>query len=399
MDTRELTSTDSAVSVPAPGPTSVRSIALTVLAVIALGAVAYVGRPILAPLAFGVILSLLLAPAVRLLGQAHISPPFAAGLTLLSCIGLTGYGAWVLSEPAANWLQELPKSLRQVTERLEDMRGSLDTVNKAAEQVERITAPEESARSSVQVDSRVGTAGSRLLFNAWSLLGSTLIAVVLAFFLLSDADSFLRSIVKVLPKLEDKKRAVTVVREIESQISRYLVTITTINLALGAAVGLCMYLAGMPTPILWGVMAAIANFVPYVGAFAGTCVIGVVSFLTFHSLGATLLPPVLYVAATSIEGTVLTPSILGRRFLLRPAIVFAWLIVCGALWGIAGALLSVPLLVMTKILCDNVQPLAPMSEFLARDANRLAWRARRGDDAEDPPSSGGESELDTGTCT
>ncbi len=351
------------------------SAALVVLAVLALGAAAWIGRAVLAPLAIAVVLSLLLTPLVRLLGRARVPAPVGAALTLASCLGVATWGVWTLAEPAADWLEELPASLEKVGERLAEMRRPIDTVNEAAKQVEKITEPEQAAGLSVKLDQPDGAAGSWVLGNVRALLASAFLVVVLAYFLLADEDSFLRSVVRILPRLEDKKFAVLVVRDIERQISRYLVTITTINLALGAVVAACMLAAGMPSPFLWGAMAAALNYVPYVGAAVGVATVGLVSFLTFESSGAALLPPLLYGAATGVEGMLVTPSILGRRFQLRPVILFVWLMVLGGLWGMAGALLAVPLLVMVKILCDNLPRLAPLGELLGRDAD--TWRLRR----------------------
>ena len=191
------------------------------------------------------------------------------------------------------------------------------------------------------------------------------VVLVLLYFLLASGDLFLRKLIRTLPTLEDKKRAVDIARQLESDLSAYLSTVTLINLGLGVAVGVAMYLLGLPNPVLWGGLATILNFVPYLGAIVGILVIGLVAALTFDGVGQMLLPPLVYFLLTACEGYFVTPMILGRRLTLNPVMILLSLLFWGWLWGIAGAVLAVPMLAVVKILCDHLEPLHPLGEFLA----------------------------------
>jgi predicted PurR-regulated permease PerM len=152
----------------------------------------------------------------------------------------------------------------------------------------------------------------------------------------------------------------------EEHISKYLVTMTLINVGLGVAVGGAMRLADMPNPVLWGVTAAVLNFVPYLGPVVTLGMIALVSLLTFEDLGRAFVAPGLYLGLNALEGYLVTPMLLGRRLLLNPVVIFLGIIFWGWLWGIPGALLAVPILVTFKIFCDHIGPLSPIGECLGR---------------------------------
>jgi predicted PurR-regulated permease PerM len=190
------------------------------------------------------------------------------------------------------------------------------------------------------------------------------VTIILLYFLLASGNLFLQKLVRVLPRFQDKRIAVTIVRQIEKDISLYLLTVTMINAGLGVAVGAAMYGLGMPNPILWGVMAGCFNFIPYLGAIASAIVLTLVASVTFDQLGHILLVPVVFIALNELEGMIVTPAVVGKRLSLNPVAIFIWLLLWGWLWGIPGTLLAVPLLAVIKIICDNIAPLAPIGEFL-----------------------------------
>jgi predicted PurR-regulated permease PerM len=137
-----------------------------------------------------------------------------------------------------------------------------------------------------------------------------------------------------------------------------------------------MLLLGMPNPVLWGVVAAILNFMPYFGPLTVFSVLVLAGLLSFESVGQALLPAAVYACVHAVESNLVTPSILGRRLTLNPLIIFLALMFWTWLWGIPGALLSVPLLMMFKILCDHTPPLAPIGELLAGRAPSTATSAK-----------------------
>jgi predicted PurR-regulated permease PerM len=177
---------------------------------------------------------------------------------------------------------------------------------------------------------------------------------------------FLQKLVRVMPTLREKKRAVEISHEIQQNISHYLFSVSLINLVLGIVVSVGLYFMGVPNAVMWGLVAALLNFVPYFGPGAGIILLSVVGLLTFESLWQAVLPPAWYLLMHLLESNLVTPVLLGRRFTLNPVVIFVSLIFWTWLWGVPGALLSVPLLVSIKVICDRVPAMSPVSELLDR---------------------------------
>ena len=197
-----------------------------------------------------------------------------------------------------------------------------------------------------------------------SFLSIMAVSLVLAFFLLASGDLFYIKLVESVPTFSDKRRAVSIMRDIERQMSHYLLTVTVINATLGLCLGLAMYAVGMPNPFLWGALGFVLNFVPFVGAIVGAAAVAAVGILNFDTLFTGLMPAALYLAITTVEGHIITPSIIGRRLELNTVSVLLALIIWGWLWSIPGALMAVPLLVLVKVVADNTKGLQTLGSFL-----------------------------------
>jgi len=169
---------------------------------------------------------------------------------------------------------------------------------------------------------------------------------------------------RITRKLGENDVAASILERMGKDVSRYMFTITIINAVLGIFIGLAMWWLGMPRPALWGVMAMLLNFIPYLGAFAGTFVIFIAATLNFEKPGMILAVPVVYFALTAIEGNLVTPTLLGGRFRLNPLVVFVWIFAWAGFWGIAGMLIAMPALVIFKIICDNTERMGKVSRVL-----------------------------------
>jgi len=345
------------------GSLGIHSFSLTGLFVLAAFYTLYLARSFFLPIILALLLSLLLNPVVRGLKRLHIPEGLGAALIVLGLLGVLGLGVYELATPAYDWMQQAPQSLRKIEARLRQLKKPVQTVSKATEQVEKITkvaAGQEPAKVTVTGESL----GQKVFSGATSFVFSGVVMFILLYFLLASGDMFLRKLIKVTPILIDKKRAVDIARQIETEVSAYLATITLINLAVGVAVGTAMWLIGIPNPLLWGVLSALANFIPYLGAITMISVLAMVGFLTFDSLGHALLAPGVFIGLHLLESYLLTPLILGRRLTLNPVVIFLGFTFWGWLWGITGAVLAVPIMVVVKIFCDHSEPLAPIGEFL-----------------------------------
>jgi len=350
---------------PLREPVGIHSLALTGLFILAIFYTLYFARAFFVPVILAVLLNFLLWPLVRGLKRLHVPEMLGAAFVLLGLLLTVGYGVYLLSEPAMSWAEKAPRSLQQLERKLRALRKPVDQVSKAAEKVEEI-ARVKNDKKVPEVELKRPGITEVLLSGTQSFLAEVLVVCILLYFLLASGDLFLQKIVKVLPRLQDKKRAVEIIRETEEHVSTYLLTVTLVNAGLGAATGLAMYILGMPNPLLWGVMVGVLNFIPYLGATVNLIVLTLVAILTFSDLGRALLVPGVFFGLATLEGNFITPMILGRRLTLNPVVIFITLIFWGWMWGIPGALLAIPMLSTLKIICDRIEPLAPIGEFLGR---------------------------------
>ncbi len=338
---------------------------LVVLAVLAAAVGVYFGKDIVMPVALGLLITLTLTPPVRWLRRRGLPAGLAAILVVLSVGGTIGAGVYFLSAPVDELIQTAPQIGERIKARMTEVQSSVGTISEVSDQVDEIAAgPDEGGEAQVVVLKQPGLVSSATSSLA-SGLTSLAVALVFALFMLSSGDLFYEKLVSIMPALSEKKKALRIVHDVEGNVSRYLFTITLINAALGVVIGASLYLYGMPGAALWGVIAAVMNFLPFVGALVGAGLLAAISLGHYDALWPALLPPLIYLGWTTLEGNVLTPLIVGRRLELNVVAVFLAVAVWGWFWGIAGALMAVPLLVMFKVLCDHVEGLHAWGEFLS----------------------------------
>jgi predicted PurR-regulated permease PerM len=321
----------------------------------------YFAGHMLLPVMFAFLLQLLLQPAMRALAKLRVPKTVAALLVLAAVFGAVGMLVSSLAGPASGWIAKAPETLPRIEQRLSAFRAPIDKMQKATKQVEQMAAGPTAAGEVVVK----GPALSALLFSGTRTfligLGTT---IVLLFFLLISGDLFLRRLVEILPNFRDKKQAVEISHEIERNISAYLVTISLMNAAVGLATGIATYLCGLADPILWGTLAFVLNYVLIIGPLANLAILVLAGLLTFDTVWQALLPAGIYLAIHLIEGESITPMLLARRFTLNPVLVILSLIFWYWMWGVAGALLAVPMLATFKIVADRIRPLMALGHFL-----------------------------------
>jgi predicted PurR-regulated permease PerM len=330
----------------------------------ALGALAalYVASSIILPVVLALVLNLLLQPAVRLLGRLHVPRAVGALLTVFLVIGALAGLVAALSVPAANWAERLPEGIPRLEAHLEVMKGPIQALQSIIQQAEQATdAPGRGSIVSVRRD--LGITGA-LFAGTRSALDGLFTTVLVLYFLLVAGDIFLRRIVEILPTFSNKRQAVDISQQVQEDISAYLLTITAMNAAVGAATAAAMYLCGLGDPLLWGATAFLLNFIPILGPLFGVGIFVLVGMLSFDSLWWALLPPAIYLGIHLVEGETLTPMLLARRFTLNPVLIILSLVFWFWMWGVLGAILAVPMLAILKIVCDRLRPLKALGHFL-----------------------------------
>jgi predicted PurR-regulated permease PerM len=345
---------------------AVRSMAATVLVVIASFFTLYFARAFFLPVTFGLLLNLLLSPIVRGMKRAKIPEPVGAAIVVLAMVAALALGAYGLAEPVQAWVTKAPQTIALANAKIRKIRRPVDQVTKSADQMERAASAATGAAHTQEVTLRGPTFVDRFLSTSASLLAGTLETLVLLYFLLASGDLFLQKLTKMLPEFRDKKKAVAIARETETSISTYLSTVALINLLEGGVVTLIMWGLGLPNPALWGVLVLFLEFIPYLGALVMIGVLTLAALSTFDSATRIIAVPLSYLAVNLLQAYVLTPLLLGRRLTLNPVAILIGLILWWEIWGVAGAFIAVPLLAAFKILCDHIETLSPVGEFLGK---------------------------------
>lgn len=343
----------------------VKSLALTGLFVLAAFYTLYFMRAMLLPLVLALLLSYLLVPLVRGLARIKIRPVLGAAIVLLALIAAIGYSVALLSEPAAGWIEKAPYSLQQLKAKLVPLKKPIEKVAQASGEIDKLTTTDEGQAKPQAVVVKRSALTEVLFTQGPEFVASAVVMLILLYFLLAYDGVFLEKIIRVTPRLADKKRAVSIMRDIEAHISRYLLTITAINIGLGLAVGITVHLLGLRNPIMWGVMVATLNFVPYLGALTGIICMTLGAVLSFDSLGYAMIFPASYLVLAILEGNFITPVVLGKSLTLNPVLILIALAFWGWMWGISGMILAVPILATFKIFCDHIEPMAPVAEFMS----------------------------------
>lgn len=326
----------------------------------------YFAGDLLLPIIFAMILYLVLQPVMRAFMSIHIPKVAAAILVIFVLFGALGALGFMVSGPASTWIAKAPSSLSQLETKLFFIKKPIAQLQNATKQVEKI-AEGPGANEGLNVTMAGPGLGSFLLSGTRSLLTGLGTTIILLFFLLLSGDLFLRRFVEILPTLSDKKQAVTIAHEIESNLSAYLATISLMNLLVGLATGLATFALGMPDPVLWGTMAFMLNFIPILGPLCGIGALFLAGLMTFGTIWQSLLPAGLYFVIHVLEGETITPMLLAKRFVLNPVLVILALVFWYWMWGVPGALIAVPMLATVKIVCDRVEPLMAFGHFLGAE--------------------------------
>ena len=345
----------------------IRSVSLTGLFILAIFYTLYFARDFILPILLAWVLSSLLAPVVRALKRVRIVEPLSALLIISALLGTLTLGIYRMSEPVASWIQRAPQVLTDVRAKLQNFIRPVAEVQETTKEIEKM-AGLGNEQQAAAVELKKPGLGQVVFSGAKDFVLSGGVMLILLYFLLASGDLFLLKLVKVLPTLDNKKVAVEIYRRIEKDVSTYLSVVTLIYIGFGFIIGVAMYLLGMPNPWLWGVMAAVLSYIPYLGALVGLTTVTLVAILTFEDVFRIVLVPLVYFTVDTVQANLIFPMALGRRLALNPVMIFIWLIFCGWIWGITGALLAVPLLAIIKIICDHVEQLAPVGEFLGRES-------------------------------
>lgn len=324
----------------------------------------YFARAFFMPVILAFLLTLTLTPIVRFLRKRGVPEVVSATLLVVLSVCIFATAGYLLSGPVIDLINNTSSIGQQLSERMAQFRRPFERMMQIAHQLEGLT--ETSQEPDVQ---KVTVAQSGMLSSAadniLSAGTSITIIFVLSLFLLASGTMFYEKIIQSFTRLSEKKRALRVVYDVEREISHYLLTVAVINAGLGTVIGLGLWGLGMPNPLVWGAMAALLNFLPYVGALMTIVLVSIIALISFDSISYALLAPAFVLLCDIVEGQFVTPMVVGRRLEINAVAIFIAIAFWSWLWGFVGALMAVPLLVVVKVFCDHFEGLSHVGNFLA----------------------------------
>lgn len=321
-------------------------------------------RDFLMPVVLAFMLTMVFSPVRRFLERRGI--PCGASAFLIVGVLVVGLvsGGLGLAAPIAGWIERAPSIGREIDVKISGMMGAAEQVTDAIEQVNEIAKGGQAGDVPTVAVREPGVAAEIVLL-APKVFGQCAFTLILLLFLLASGDMFYEKLVHVLPNFKDKRRAISIARDIERKLSRYLFTITVINAGLGLAIGLAMWALSMPNPVLFGVSAFLLNYIPYLGAAVGGIVAGLVALVTFPEPASAFLAAAVYLGLTGLEGQLVTPYFVGRSLQLNTVVVFLSVTLWAWLWSVVGMLVAMPMLVVARTFCEHIPALEGVGHFLS----------------------------------
>ncbi len=369
------------INLPPRPQVEAHSIALTVLAVLAVVFVLRWAQAVFVPVIVGVMINYALGPLVNRMEKWHIPRAIGAAILLLGIVGGTCWMAYSLKEEAASMIESLPDSAKKFRETLSKewgtSEGTIQKVQKAAIQLERAASETSAAHplvargvTRVQIEKSTLNVNDYLWNGTIGILafaGLVIMVLFLAYFLMLAGDSFRRKLVKITgPTLTRKKVTVQMLNDITLQIQRYMLVQVFTSILVGVSSWLAFLWIGLDHAAVWGVVAGLLNTIPYLGAVIITMLTALVAFLQFQTLSMAFSVGAISLVIHTVQGNLLTPWLTSRASQISAVAVFVGVLFWGWLWGAWGLLLGVPILMAIKTVCDQVEDFKPVGELLGK---------------------------------
>ncbi len=335
------------------------------LLVLAIFYTMYFARAFLLPVTLALLVALLLSPMVKFLAARGVPRALAAILSLGLFLGAVSGMTYVAFEPASEWLERVPDVVRNITTHAQPIRETLDEVKRTGQEVDQAVSELVEDNASPVIEVRTSNWRSDLAKQAAEVAASAAIVVILVFFLLANGHLLIKKIVGLARKGGQDRKVLTVLLRMEQEMARYLGRITIVNVSIGLVTTLFLWAMGLPEPWLWGMLAALLRFLPYVGVLLATLLILAASVSHFDQLWLIMIPPVGFWLLTAITGLILDPLIHAYRTSINPIVLFVAILFLGWIWGPVGAFMAVPVMALFNVVCKHVDGLQPLAEVLS----------------------------------
>ena len=354
------------------------AVAAWIVAVVALGAAFYIMQPILVPIVTAFIISILLVPATQWLKRRGVPQALRPLLVVSATSALFIYALYLVIQPGAEWFQKLPDVIEQARDELEGIQNAFTAVQQVSDKVDELADMGRDRSSEEVVSVRGIEFGDALFGSARTFVVQIGLTAVLAFFFLASRRDMRRKVLLLRSSMRGMRNSARMLRAIEKDMASYMLTMTAINIGLGVATSLAMWAIGMPSPLVWGGLAAVLNFVPYLGPTVMTVLLGLTGLVAFDEPAMLFAPVGIYIALNFIESNFVTPTLVGVRMTVSPLAIILSVAFWTWLWGPAGAIISIPALLIFKSVCDHTEPLRPVGLLIGDAETFRPLKARTG---------------------
>ena len=356
---------------PAPA-IAVRNIAFVLLSIAIVVLLLQFMQPVLLPLVLAALLFYALDPAVDRLQKLHVPRALGAALMLFIVVAGCGVLAYTLQGQAVTVIDQLPIGARRLAATLRQAPGAepgaVEKVQQAADELQgagKASAPKGVTR--VQIEEPAFKASTCVWSTSMGLASAAnqlIMVLFLTFFMLLSDQLFKRKLVEIVGTLSQKKVTVSVLEDIAGQIEQFLIIQLGTSGIVAVVTGVALWAMGLQQAALWGLLAGIFNSIPYYGPLLVTGGLALVGFLQFGTIGMTIAVAGVSLLITTLEGSLLTPMLMGRAASMNQVAVFVGLLFWSWIWGVWGMLLAVPMMMVIKVICDHVEPLQPVGHLL-----------------------------------
>jgi predicted PurR-regulated permease PerM len=340
-------------------------IALIGIGLFALVVALHLGQVILAPVFCAIVIGLMFGPVQDLLERRGVPDAASAGVVILGFLIVIGVAIFAFAAPLADWVERIPVIWQRLQTELAKWQEPLAAIGNLQEQIKGVLGNDQAM--TVEVEDSGAMIDMALIAPA--ILSQIAIFLLSLYFFMATRDNFRISVLALCVTRRMRWRMAHVFRDVEEKVSRYLLTISMVNIGVGAVVTLVTWLLGMPTPLLWGALAAVLNYVPFVGQALMAAILFLVGMSTSPDLVGAALPVIAYWVINFIEGNFVSPNLLGRTMTINPFLIFLSLAFWIWTWGPVGGLIAVPSLLMLYSIATHI---LPMGDIVATRRERAA---------------------------
>ena len=354
-------------------PQLVTAICLSILAALAICVALAMGQTFLLPIAVALVFSVILAPLCSRIEWFRIPRPVAALLTLIAAGGIAYLAFSLIAQPAANWMENAPQTIQRAERQLRKLQEPLKPFTDISKEMQdiQIVPQTQTPASRTVVVQQPGLAQSVLASVQTAVVQTGFIFILCYFFLITRGE-FRMKFIAFQPTLRERVRAARVFRDMEKRVSGYIVTFSMINVLVGVGTGIACWQLGLPEPLMWGGLATMLNFIPFLGPSIMMGLLGLAGLATFDTLVEASFPVLAFMGISFLEANLITPTIVGRRMTLNPLAIILVVSFWIWIWGPVGGVIALPLLIMFKVICDHTPALRVVGALIGAPLARVA---------------------------